>query len=286
MKMKILNFCLVVLAVTITVAEAQEIGPIPVESSTFDANFFSNGREGSYGVIVLTGSGGGKADSTAERIAEMGFDVLSLAYFDRNGSSSVPETLELVPLEYFEEPKQWLMDRPNTRNDGVILYGLSKGAELALVLASYNNDYKAVTALAPSHVVWQGNPRNFANLLSSPSSWSQDGKGLPFVPYVSTEERDRLGYSNRHAASLTNISAVEEARIKVERISGPVLLLSGSSDNNWPASSIGAEICETINSANPDRCNHIIYEGGDHLLSNFQSEYFAAVESFLNSVSP
>lgn len=284
--MKILGISLVVIAVTMTVAEAQEITPTPVESLTFDADFFNNGREGNYGVIVLTGSGGGKADSTSERIAKMGFDVLSLAYFDRNGTSIVPETLELIPLEYFEEPKQWLMDRPNTRDDGVILYGLSKGAELALVLASYDNDYKAVIALAPSHVVWQGNPRNFANLLSSPSSWSQGGKGLPFVPYVSNDERDRLGFSNRHAASLTNNSAVEEARIKVENISGPVLLLSGSSDNNWPASSMGGEICETINSSSPESCSHIVYEGGDHLLGNFQSESIAAVESFLNSISP
>jgi len=284
--MKLLNIPLVILAVTMTATEAQEITPTTVESFSFDADFFNNGREGSYGVIVLTGSGGGKANYSAERIAEMGFDVLSLAYFDRNGTSIVPETLELIPLEYFEEPKQWLMDRPNTRNDGVILYGLSKGAELSLVLASHDSDYEAVIALAPSHVVWQGNPKNFANLLSSPSSWSQGGQGLPFVPYVSNEERDQLGFSNRHAASLTNNSAVEEARIKVEDISGPVLLLSGSSDNNWPSSSMGAEICKTINSSKPESCSHIIYEGGDHLLSNFQSESFAAVESFLNLVSP
>ena len=90
---------------------------------------------------------GAHRDDTARLIAEMGYEVLSLAYFDRNGSALVPESLEMIPLEYFVAPKKWLMERINTRNDGVIIYGLSKGAELALVLASHDKDYKAAKAL-------------------------------------------------------------------------------------------------------------------------------------------
>ena len=105
---------------------AQDIQSSPVVGVDFDADFYDYGSADNYGVIVLTGSGGGKADYTATQIAAMGYDVLSLAYFDRSGSDVVPDTLELIPLEYFEAPKKWLMDRPNTRGDGVILYGLSK----------------------------------------------------------------------------------------------------------------------------------------------------------------
>ena len=176
------------------------------------------------------------------------------------------------------------MNQPNTRNDGVILYGLSKGAELALVLAASDEHYKAVVALAPSHVVWQGNPGDIANIMASPSSWSLQGDGLPFVPYIALEERDRLGFTNRHAASLTNAQAVIRARIEVENINGPILLLSGAEDNVWPAKPMAEEICHTVDLKGRTTCRHISYTGGDHLLSNFQAESFAEVEQFLGSI--
>ena len=284
MKVRFICFLFSVFALTSSVA--QEITPSTVENVNFDADFYNNGSEGKYGVIVLTGSGGGKADYTSNRIAAMGYDVLSLAYFDREDSGVVPDTLELIPVEYFEAPKKWLMERPNTRSDGVILYGLSKGAELALVLASFDDEYKAVVALAPSNVVWQGNPKNFADLMSSPSSWSRQGQGLPFVPYISTEERDRLGFSNRHEASLTNTLAVEHALIEVGNVTGPILLLSGGADSNWPSSRMAQEICADVDSAGDTSCNHIEYEEGNHLLSEHQSEYFAEVARFLDAITP
>lgn len=266
--------------------QAQDTEPTVITGVGFDADHFPSEINGRYGVIVLTGSGGGKANDTARLIAEMGYDVLSLAYFDRTGSALVPETLEMIPLEYFDAPKKWLMGRSNTRDDGVVIYGLSKGAELALVLASHDSDYKAVIALAPSHVVWQGNPKDFSDLMSSPSSWSWKGQPLPFVPYVSNEEKESMGFTNRHAASLTNKVAVERALISVENIDAPILLLSGGMDAMWPASKMGTEICSAANSSHADiPCTLLIYEEGDHLLSNYQTESFGAVAKFLQSVA-
>jgi len=265
---------------------AQGAEPVAVKGVSFDADHFASESNGRYGVIVLTGSGGGKANDTARLIAEMGYDVLSLAYFDRAGSELVPETLEMIPLEYFDAPKKWLMERSNTRDDGVVLYGLSKGAELALVLASHDSGYKGVIALAPSHVVWQGNPKNFADLMSSPSSWSWKGQPLAFEPYVSNEEKERMGFTNRHAASLTNKVAVEKAIINVENIDAPILLLSGGMDSSWPATEMGTEICSRVNSSHNEKsCTLLIYEEGDHLLTDYQSESLDAVARFLQSVS-
>ena len=266
--------------------QAQDTEPTVITGVGFDADHFASETNGRYGVIVLTGSGGGKANDTARLIAEMGYDVLSLAYFDRTGSALVPETLEMIPLECFDAPKKLLMGRSNTRDDGVVIYGLSKGAELALVLASHDSDYKAVIALAPSHVVWQGNPKDFSDLMSSPSSWRWKGQPLPFVPYVSNEEKESMGFTNRHAASLTNKVAVERALISVENIDAPILLLSGGMDAMWPASKMGTEICSAANSSHADiPCTLLIYEEGDHLLSNYQTESFGAVAKFLQSVA-
>jgi len=123
-----------------------------VKGVPFDADYFAKGSAETLGIIVVAGSGIGKDNGTTKRLSHMGYNVLSLAYYDQGDNPYVPETLELVPLEYFNAPKVWLVERSN----GVVLFGLSKGAELALVLASYDPDYKAVIALAPSKVVWQG----------------------------------------------------------------------------------------------------------------------------------
>ena len=268
------NFLLILFTCLITsIAQAQD----PVVGVNFDADYFAGGSDNKPGVIVLTGSGGGKANDSAKRIADMGYNVLSLSYFDRGGSDHVPETLELIPLEYFEAPKNWLSER----SDGVILYGLSKGAELALTLASHDADYRAVVALAPSKVVWQGNPKDFSKIMESPSSWSKDGEGIAFVPYISRDEQKKLGIDNRHAASLTNEAAVREALIKVENIKAPLLLLSGGQDQSWPATDMANEVCARASG----NCEHISFPEGDHLLSNYKVTYFAEIAKFLTQFS-
>ncbi len=259
-------------AITSFSAFAQEA----VEGVKFNGDYFEGGSPDKPGIIILGGSDGGKYSDRAMKIADMGYNVLALEYFNRSGADNVPETLELIPLEYFEEPKRWLA----LRNNGVILYGLSKGAELALVLASYDNEYKAVVALAPSKVVWQGNPKDFSKIMESPSSWSKDGEGLPFVPYISREEQQRLGFDNRHAASLTNVRAVEQARIDVQNIHMPVLLLSGGKDKSWPATEMAEEICSNIGG----NCTHINYPDGDHLLTNYEVTVLAEIRKFLRGL--
>lgn len=253
-------------------AQAQEI----VEDVEFDAEYYDSGDADQYGIIVLTGSGGGKANETSAHLAALGYNVLALSYFDRDGSPIVPKTLELISLEYLEAPRRWLA----TRTKGVVLYGLSKGAEFALAAASYDDDYIALIALAPSKAVWQGIPEDFSTIATAPSSWSRNGEGLSFVPYISKEEQEKTGLDNRHQASLTNVSAVEKALIKVENISIPILLLSGGKDKSWPSTSMGNDICASAG----DNCTHINYPEGDHLLSEFTVTMFEEVHKFIQSI--
>ena len=205
-------------------AQAQEV----VEGVDFDADYYDSGNADQYGIIVLTGSAGGKANDTSASLAALGYNVLSLSYFDWDGAAKVPKTLEMIPLEYLEAPRQWLAERTK----GVVLYGLSKGAEFALAATSYDDDYIAVVALAPSKVVWQGIPEDFSTVATAPSSWSRNGSGLAFVPYLSKEEQAATGLDNRHQASMTSEMSVEKATIKVENISVPILLLSGGADKS------------------------------------------------------
>lgn len=263
---------IVAIAMTGHLAIAQEV----VEDVSFDAEYYDSGNTDQYGIIVLTGSAGGHARETSANLANLGYNVLSLSYFDRDGSTKVPLTLEMIPLEYLEKPRAWLA----ARTKGVVLYGLSKGAEFALAATSFDDDYKAVIALAPSKVVWQGLPEDFSTIATAPSSWSWKGEGLPYVPYMSSEEQEKTGLDNRHQASMTNTEATIRATIKVENISIPMLLLSGGEDKSWPAEAMGNDVCTRAG----DNCIHISYPDGDHLLSNYQITMFAEVRKFIEGL--
>lgn len=279
-------FWLLGLYILSAASSAQSEAAIDLQDLPFEARFYEGSRPQQYGIIVLGGSSGGKPNDFAKKVSELGFSALALAYFDRSGASKiVPQTLELIPLEYFEPAKQWVMKHPSTRNGGVILVGQSKGAELSLLLAAHDNEYKGVVAIAPSHVAWQGNPLDFSKLMSAPSSWSTNGQEIPFVPYVSNDEKIRLGFDNRHKASLTQKSAVNQAKIPLSNIENPLLLLSGQLDASWPASEMAAEICDSIKQINKTTCTHINYEDGDHLLTNHEQAMLEQIKHFLDRLS-
>ncbi len=251
---------------------------IPVTNTGFDANYYpqnTNSKKGAtdkkYGIIVLNGSSGGKSDFMAKKLSEMGNPVLSLAYFNRKDDGSIPTSLELIPLEYITKAKAWLMKQADTKNDGVVVYGLSKGAELALVLAAHDADYKGVIATAPSAVIWSGIPKGVKDDYSkASSSWSLKGKPLNFIPYVHRTEF-RTNKPTRmldwHQASLDRAKKFNSALINVSNINAPILLFSGGQDSAWPSNNMAQLICKLAlvgNSSKP--CTHINYEDAPHLL--------------------
>ena len=136
-------------------------------------------------IIMLGGSEGGKSWSRIkkpiEQLVKRGYAILSLAYFKDEG---LPDSLEEIPLEYFEKAFDWLSGQPGIIPDEYIILGGSKGAEAALWLGSRSSRVKAVIAFSPSSVIWQGIPADRFELSKDPkSSWSCGGVGLPFIPY-------------------------------------------------------------------------------------------------------
>lgn len=228
----------------------------PVTGTPFVADYSRGTKQGNYGIIVLEGSRGGQSNHLASKVAGLGYPVLSVAYFRAPG---LPPALDRLPLEYFEAPRQWLLQQPETRPDGVIVLVWSKGAELALLLATHHQEYAGVAAIAPSSVVWSAPAQT--SQPASVSSWSLAGEALPFVP-LSASLAEREGLLAAFVAGLEERDAVEQARIPVERIAGPVLLLSGEDDRIWPAARMGDQIC---NRMPDDACTHIRYPEAGHL---------------------
>jgi dienelactone hydrolase len=197
--------------------------------------------------------------------------------------------LESIPLESIEPAKHWLMAQSDTRNDGVIVYGLSKGAELALLLASIDEDYKGVIATAPSAVVWNGIPQNPGNDYSEvSSSWSYQNKPVAYIEYLNREPFRAEGITMRdwHSASLKAATNFSDARIKVENIQGPMLLFSGGLDDAWPSVEMGESICAIANlTGNNGKCKHVIYEQAPHILGEYGPDARLEMGRFLDRLN-
>ena len=153
-----------------------------VQGVSFDGEFYPPlGSPKKLGVLVLGGSDGGIPGRRAKCIAENGFPVLALAYFK---TKRTPEYLDMIPLEYFDQPIEWLKKNNHTQGGRIVVIGESKGAELALLLASRKPEISGLVAFVPGAVVFQGIPKDY---WPPRSSWSYMGEPIPFVPYRSQQ---------------------------------------------------------------------------------------------------
>jgi len=203
-------------------------------------------------IIMLGGSEGGKSWSRIKKPIELlvkrGYAILSLAYFKDDG---LPDTLEEIPLEYFEMAFDWLSSQPGIVKDEYAVLGGSKGAEAALILGSRSSRVKAVIAFSPSSVIWQGIPADRFEISQDPkSSWSEGGVGLPYLPYspsISKWDLRMLNLNQMHTRALQDAGRANKATIKVEKIKGAVLLISGKRDRLWPAAEMSEQIMSRLN---------------------------------------
>ena len=185
------------------------------------------GRSGPA-ILLLGGSEGGlgtAVDGQARLLNRAGYAVLVLSWYRLPGQ---PQRLELVPLETFYAGLDWLAAQLGVDPTRVAMYGTSKGAEAALLVAARRpRQVRAVVAAVPSNVVWQG--FDWAMNPVTTSSWSEHGDPVPFLPIINPGRMDIYG------PSLATLSDHEDAIIPVERIGGPVLLICGEEDRLWPS---------------------------------------------------
>jgi dienelactone hydrolase/uncharacterized protein (DUF2141 family) len=214
-------------------------------------------------LLVLGGSEGGLGASSAvgASFTKQGYAVLALAYFMEDG---LPQSLENIPLEYFDTAIDWLKRQPGVDADAVGVIGGSRGSEAALLLASRNPSVKAVMAFAPSGVVWQG--LNFANPMNMGPAWTVDGKALPFITPDGRKYRPGAAMKPMFDAALATETR-KAVDIPVENIKAPILLISGKEDALWPSYEMGEAIVKRLAEANFEyRVEHLHYQGVGHMV--------------------
>jgi len=221
------------------------------------------------GVMQLGGSEGGMHVDDAALLAAHGFTVLALAYF---GMPGLPPTLRCIPLEYFGLALDYLQTHPKVAPGGVSVMGASKGGEAALLTgATYSDAVRSVISVVGSAVHTQGISQDIRTgslleILQTPvASWTYQGQDLPYLRNVVTP-RLRAALAAGEPVSigwafpeLGDPPEAGPALMPVDRISGPVLLLSAGDDGGY-----GAAYHEIAISRLSHPARHIVYEHAGH----------------------
>lgn len=224
------------------------------------------------GVIILSGSDGGSREDAAALLASHGYAAWALPYF---GAENLPKDLVKIPLEYFGRAIQWLKNQPLICNGRIGVVGLSRGGELALLLGAKYPEISAVISAAPSAYHYAG----LRNFVPQPQpSWTFHNEELPFLKskfQVSSLFRFYFNWITRRPISnvssfyqtLKDTVQAEAASIPVERIKGPVMLISGGDDQLWPSSLYADIIMKRLERhRHPYADLHLHYPGAGHFL--------------------
>lgn len=232
--------------------------------------FLPPGGKPREAVLVLPGSGGGVPESTAAVLASRGYAALALAYYRMPG---LPQALVEIPLEYFERAIAWMRAQDWLGDGFLAALGASRGGELALLLAATFSGIDAVIAYAPSGVLDSGFDPAEPDDAPPRAAWTH--RGVP-LPYMQQDNRcgdvvalawqgEDIVVTPLYESWLRDPDAVERATIAVERIAGPVLLISGKDDRMWPAYRL-AEIARArlVKHRHPHAVVHLAYADVGH----------------------
>jgi dienelactone hydrolase len=182
-------------------------------------------------VLVFGGSEGGNSMyPAAALLAAHGYPALSLTYF---GVRGLPSQLVRIPLEYFARAVRVLRRLPGVDRRRIVVMGSSRGGELALLLAStFPRLIHGAIGLVPSDSVY---PSPAANL----PAWTLHGRGILPQP------------------------------IRVQRVSGPVLVAGAGDDKEWASKESVLQIERRLK-RHHFRYAHsgLVYERAGHLIGS------------------
>lgn len=214
-------------------------------------------------IVGLGGSEGGNAwtsdywKKTRDQFIEKGYAFLAIGYF---GAKGTPDKLEKIAIEDVHYAIEVAKKNKKINKENIAIIGGSRGADLALLLGSYYDDIKGVVAIVASNVTFAGNTNHFTT-----STWTYQNKELPFVP-VNDEAVPYLMKNDLRGtfeAMLQDSIAEEKALIKIEKINGPILLISATKDEVSPSTPMAEKMITILKTYNfKHKYEHIAIEGG------------------------
>lgn len=243
------------------------VKPQKIAQNGFEANYFVAENTNQKAAVVLIG-GGDWGDYWGQEFAKKGYVGLSLPYL---GVNNMPQLQEEVDVVYFEKALQWLKNQPEVDATKIVVMGASRNAELALIIAAeFPEIVSGVIGYSPSSVAWSNTVLPYSSA-EIKASWNYLGTPIPYVAMDkltgnSLATLETLAYWKN---GLQKAEAVKQAEIEVEKINGPILLLSGIDDRVWP-SCLMADMIEKRLTQNNFQFPfwNMQYENAGHLISD------------------
>lgn len=224
-----------------------EISPRSVRASGLVGWLYEPAGSGPHpGVITLHGALAAVPHRLSKLLATHGYATLALKYFDASG---LPESLEAIEIEYFDRAIEWLTGRANVHEGGIGLVGISRGVEAALLTAAGYDGPATVVGYSGGGAVRQGVTGVPPTAFVSRPAWTRNG--TPVAPTGAIEavfdavdevSQDRCTVESLPGTVRERVSEAVLARVlvRVEEIDGPVLLLAGGDDHQWPSAPMSA----------------------------------------------
>ena len=240
-------------------------------------------------LFVGFGGGGGGNDWVRNYLKEKrdslnhkGYAVLAIGYFRSIGT---PENLDRISLDAIRDTILSVAKHPQIDESKIILFGGSRGGELVLNLASRCKEFNGVIAASTSHVSFPA-----ITIYANTASWTFNNEDVPYVPAplktISPAIKGDL--YTAHEMMLEDEQEVKKAQIPVENINGPILLISGKADDQWPSTQMSNQIIRRLKENKFEYFNsHIALEGG-HVapLENFNLVYEFLYQHFQVNSGP
>jgi pimeloyl-ACP methyl ester carboxylesterase len=235
---------------------------VPVNHGKVNARLFVGEGENQPLLVGFGGAEGRNAWASntwkpqRDRFLAQGYAVLAIAYF---GDAGIPAKVDRISLDGVHEAIADAAKNPKINRKCVALIGGSKGAELALLLASFYPDIKAVVGIAAGSAVFAGHTDTMDT-----SSFSMNGQQLPFVPVPDSAVPHLMEGHLRPAwdEMVKDKDAMEKAAIQVEKINGPVFLLSATQDEFWPSKEMSDAIIARLKKSEfRFNAEHVAIEG-------------------------
>jgi uncharacterized protein len=233
-------------------------------------------------IVVFGGSEGGmplahsKSASQRRHYLDAGFALLTIGYF---GLADTPAGLDRIELTSIITAIDNAAALPRVRAENITLLGTSKGAELALLLASRNSNISTVVSVVGADAVFGS-----SEWYSTSSSWAWQQQPVPFVPIDLRSVLPTLIHGDlrrSYELAMQNHSAYQQAKIPVEQMKADVLFISGTADEVWPSSEMSDRMMARLQQHQyPFAYQHLKIEGAGHggLGNKYQPEIMAFIK--------
>jgi dienelactone hydrolase len=188
-------------------------------------------------IVRIGGSEGGlPGTTTCSLLASHGHPTLALAYF---GVPGLPSELANIPLEYFQHALQWLARQPGVDPRKLVMMGVSRGGEGALLVASvYPELVHASVGYVPNSYVFPSFPDGMR------PAWTLEGQPVPYFNFMG--------------------GPTDAQSIQVERIAGPLFVVGAVLDLVWPSADYVSRIADRLRAHGRSDFTALTYYAAGH----------------------